>query len=169
VPPQKPLLPPNIGYLIRAVYEWLADNNQVIYLMADAAYPGLDVPVSAIKEGRVVLNITGGAVANLVLGNEAISFSARFSGREYHIMIPILSVMSIYSRETHDGMAFAHAQNMMAAEPAVKLHPVTQEERDVLNNVIVPTAEEEVAQNNKPEPPSPPKAPAGRGHLRVVK
>ena len=41
---------------------------------------GVRVPPQVVKNGQVVLNLAMRAVANLDLGNEWISFLARFSG-----------------------------------------------------------------------------------------
>lgn len=70
----------NRPYLLRALYEWIADNGMTPYLLVDAAVEGVQVPAAAIKEGRVVLNIAARAVAQLDLGNREVRFLARFGG-----------------------------------------------------------------------------------------
>ena len=92
-------------YLLRALAEWIADNDMTPHLLVDAGLPGVQVPASAVKEGKVVLNIAQRAVANLVIGNDAVSFSARFGGVSYPVRVPIAAVLAIYSRETGQGMA----------------------------------------------------------------
>ena len=44
-------------YLLRALYEWIADNGMTPHILADARLPGVRVPPHTVKEGRVVLNI----------------------------------------------------------------------------------------------------------------
>ena len=44
----------NRPYLIRAMYEWINDNGMTPYILVDAAYQGVMVPVQAVKDGRVV-------------------------------------------------------------------------------------------------------------------
>ena len=39
----------NRPYLLRALYEWINDNNLTPYVLADANAPGIQVPKSAIK------------------------------------------------------------------------------------------------------------------------
>jgi RNA polymerase-associated protein len=67
--------------------------------------PGVQVPPSAVKDGRVVLNIAERAVVRLMIDNEMVSFSARFSGTSYPVQVPISAVLAVYARETGQGMA----------------------------------------------------------------
>jgi len=92
-------------YLLRALYEWIADNGMTAHLLVDATQPGVQVPLSAIKEGKVVLNIAARAVARLELGNDAVSFTARFGGVSQSVRVPMAAVLAIYARETGQGMA----------------------------------------------------------------
>ena len=92
-------------YLLRALAEWIADNDMTPHLLVDATQPGVQVPSSAVKEGRVVLNIAQRAVAHLVIDNLTVSFSARFGGVSYPVNVPISAVLAIYARETGQGMA----------------------------------------------------------------
>lgn len=92
-------------YLLRALAEWIADNDMTPHLLVDATLAGVQVPPSTVKEGRVVLNIAQRAVAGLVIDNEIVSFNARFGGASYPVRVPIPAVLAIYSRETGQGMA----------------------------------------------------------------
>jgi stringent starvation protein B len=92
-------------YLLRALAEWIADNGMTPHLLVDATKPGVKVPPSAVKEGKVVLNIAERAVARLMIDNEEVTFSARFNGVSYQVRVPIFAVLAIYSRETGQGMA----------------------------------------------------------------
>lgn len=94
----------NRPYLVRAMYEWIADNGLTPYLLVDAAGDGVQVPVQAVKDGRVVLNIAGRAVAQLDLGNDEVRFMARFSGVSQAVRVPLPSVLAIYAQETGQGM-----------------------------------------------------------------
>lgn len=97
---------PNRPYLIRAFYEWIADNHCTPYLAVDATLPGVKVPIQYVKDGQIVLNINASAVGNLQLGNDLISFNARFGGAPHAIRIPIYAVLSIFARETAAGIEF---------------------------------------------------------------
>jgi len=70
-------------YLIRAIYEWIVENEWTPYLVVDAEQDNVIVPQEFIKEGKIVLNIFPSAVRQLELGDEWVSFEARFSGRAF--------------------------------------------------------------------------------------
>ena len=94
----------NRPYLVRAIYEWIADNGLTPYLLVDAAVEGVSVPPQAVKDGRVVLNIAGRAVAQLELGNDEVRFMARFSGVSQSVRVPVAAILAIYAQETGQGM-----------------------------------------------------------------
>src|SRR5579884_3202583 len=67
----------NRPYLLRAMYDWISDNGLTPYILVDAGVAGVQVPKSAIKDGRVVLNIAARAVSHLELGKERVGAFAR--------------------------------------------------------------------------------------------
>ncbi len=97
--PQKP-------YLIRAIYEWINDNQMTPYLLVNTEFEGIQVPTEYINDGKIVLNIAPDAVRNFHADNDWISFSARFSGKAMELFIPIVAVQAIYSKENNEGMFF---------------------------------------------------------------
>ncbi|HXK56200.1 MAG: ClpXP protease specificity-enhancing factor [Gammaproteobacteria bacterium] len=96
----------NRPYLIRALYEWLVDNSLTPHILVDAAADDVVVPSGFVEEGRIVLNIAPGAVRQLELGNNLISFSARFAGTPMRVMVPPSAVLGIYAKENRQGMLF---------------------------------------------------------------
>lgn len=98
---------PSRPYLLRALYEWITDNQFTPHLLVDAAAPGVEVPKSSVQDGRVVLNVDPAAVQSLKLGNEWIHFSARFSGVAREVAFPVSAVLAIYARENGQGMMFS--------------------------------------------------------------
>ena len=38
---------PNRPYLLRALYEWIGDNDMTPHILVDAGFPGVDVPEQA--------------------------------------------------------------------------------------------------------------------------
>ncbi len=102
-------------YLLRALYEWIAENGMTPHLLVDATQQGVQVPPSAVKDGKVVLNIAARAVTRLELGNDAVTFTARFGGVSQSVMVPIASVLAIYARETGQGMALP--DDITSADP----------------------------------------------------
>ena len=97
---------PNRPYLLRAFYEWIVDNNLTPYLVVNATYPNVKVPTQHIQNGQIVLNISPGAVGNLLLGNDAVTFNARFGGQPFALYIPQRAVSAIYARENGAGTMF---------------------------------------------------------------
>ncbi len=96
----------NKPYLMRALYQWICDNNKTPHLMVDASYQGVKVPANTVQKGKVVLNISPTAADGLDMGDDMILFSGRFSGVSYPICVPTASVMAIYARENGQGMMF---------------------------------------------------------------
>ncbi|MBF0219347.1 MAG: ClpXP protease specificity-enhancing factor [Gammaproteobacteria bacterium] len=94
-------------YLIRALYEWIRDNNATPYLWMNATMEGVVVPQQFVNEGQIVLNVSPSAVVGLDVDNEFLSFSARFSGRAMEVIAPIAAIQAIYARENGKGMVFA--------------------------------------------------------------
>ena len=94
-------------YLVRAMYQWIADNGMTPHLLADASVEGIQIPVEHVQNGKIILNIAPMAVSSLVLGDNEITFSARFSGQALGIYIPIDAVLAIYAKENGQGMMFS--------------------------------------------------------------
>ena len=94
-------------YLIRAIYEWIVDNEQTPYLLVFAHGDNVSVPQEYVnKDGQLVLNVAPRAVSDLVMNNEAISFSARFGGIARDIYVPCGAVLCLYAKENGQGMVF---------------------------------------------------------------
>ena len=93
-------------YLLRALNEWIVDSDLTPYLLVDATGDDVAVPTESVKHGRIVLNISPNAVRELLLGDEAVSFSARFAGRPFSVYVPLAAVLAIYAQETNEGMMF---------------------------------------------------------------
>lgn len=130
----------NRPYLLRALYEWIGDNDMTPHLLVDATREGVQVPSSTIKDGRVVLNIAARAVAQLDLGNREVRFKARFGGVSQSVIVPLAAVLAIYAQETGQGMMLPEDGGVLADDSG----------------------------DDSPEPP-PEDGPKRGGHLRVVK
>lgn len=92
-------------YLLRALYEWIADNGMTPHLLVDATMADVRVPASAVNDGKIVLNVAERAVSALEMSNESIRFSARFGGVSQSVSVPVGAVLAIYARENGHGMA----------------------------------------------------------------
>lgn len=93
-------------YLIRAVYEWIVDNDCTPYLLVNAEADGVVAPRQYVEEGRIVLNLRPQAVQGLCMGDQEIAFSARFGGQPMQVSVPTPAVLAIYARENGRGMVF---------------------------------------------------------------
>ena len=136
-----PTMSSNRPYLLRALYEWINDNGMTPYLLVDAAQDGLQVPASAVKDGRVVLNLAPRAVAQFDIGNRDLRFLARFGGVSQLVIVPMPAIMAIYAQET--------GQGMMLPDDGAELPPD--------------------APSTPPAGPERSAAPRRGGHLKVIK
>jgi stringent starvation protein B len=96
----------NRPYLLRAIHEWINDNGMTPYILVEASAPGVRVPPSTIKDGRVVFSVASRAVARFEIGMETVSFLARFGGVSHSIELPVSAVLAIYAQENGQGMMF---------------------------------------------------------------
>ncbi|QOC23672.1 ClpXP protease specificity-enhancing factor [Wenzhouxiangella sp. AB-CW3] len=93
-------------YLLRALYEWIVDSGLTPHLLVDAQQPGVEVPESAVEDGRVILNVNPSAVRDLLIDAELVTFVARFGGVSQAVTVPVEAVEAIYARENGRGMMF---------------------------------------------------------------
>lgn len=147
-------------YLLRALYEWIADNGMTPHLLVDATRPAVQVPTHAVKDGKIVLNVAARAVSHLEMGNDVIRFSARFGGVSHPVSVPVGAVLAIYARETGQGMALPEDVGMEDAGPEdegaeTAPPPLT----------AVPNDPSDGGDDDGPQPPTPRRG----GHLRIVK
>lgn len=101
-------LSPSRPYLVRALHQWILDNNCTPYLLADASLQGVQVPQEFVQEGQIVLNASPSAVRDLLIDNDGVSFSARFGGVPMAVFIPTVAILAIYARENGQGMVFGN-------------------------------------------------------------
>lgn len=97
-------------YLIRALYEWIVDNEHTPYVLVDAFAPGALVPQQYVKDGQIILNISPSAVLDLHIADEGIFFNARFGGIPTDVYAPMYAILGIYARENGRGMMFEPEQ-----------------------------------------------------------
>lgn len=139
-------------YLLRAVYDWIVDNNMTPHILVNAEDEDARVPVQYVEDGRIVLNVAPSAVQAIDLGDEWIQFRARFAGTPHLITIPVHAVLSIHARETGQGMAF---------EPSMTRTRTLQDEF---------MEDDDGDTSPRQEPPPPPRPPRkGKPVLRRVK
>lgn len=133
----------NKPYIIRALYEWILDNNATPYIAIDATLPYVEVPEEYVSEGKIILNLLPSAIHNLSLSNEWVSFSTRFNGVSVDINAPIGSVIAIYARENGHGIEFP--PEALMEDPFIK-------EEDVKSTKKEDSPFSVVSNDNKDEP-----------------
>ncbi len=97
---------PRRPYLLRALHAWITDSGETPHIVVDAGADGVTVPRQYVKDGKIVLNVSFSATQSLNLGNEVVSFEARFSGAGFSVQVPVRAILGIYARETGQGMIF---------------------------------------------------------------
>jgi stringent starvation protein B len=93
--------------LLRAMHEWMVDNGLTPHIVVAAEHEGVQAPDGLAQGGRIVFNVSHAATRGLSLGNEVVSFEARFGGVPRKVEVPIAAVLGIYARETGQGMVFS--------------------------------------------------------------
>ena len=93
-------------YIMRALYEWIVDNDCTHYVLVDATVAEVQVPQQFVKDGQIVLNISPTAVMDLNITNDAVFFNGRFGGVATDVYVPVSAVVGIFARENGQGMVF---------------------------------------------------------------
>ena len=142
-------------YIVRALYDWIVDNDCTPYLLVDTTIAGVDVPDQFAGEDQVVLNASPMAVREMDINNDCVHFLARFGGRSFQVMLPMPAVMAIYAKENGQGMVFE-------AEAG------TEDEIELQELQSLESGQMEIAEaSDADDDPVPP--PRGRPSLKVVK
>jgi stringent starvation protein B len=89
------------------MHEWMVDNGFTPHLVVDAGRDDVRVPPGHVQDGKIVLNVSPSATRALSLGNDVVTFEARFNGVAQQLAVPITAVLGIYARETGQGMLFS--------------------------------------------------------------
>ena len=110
----------NKPYLIRAIYDWIVDNDFTPYLLVSAEHPSVEVPEEHVSGGRIVLNISPKACRGLHLDNDKILFTARFSGKSTQILLVPGAVLAIYAKENGRGMEFGEEYDDPTTPPSTE-------------------------------------------------
>lgn len=156
---------PRRPYMLRAFYEWLVDNELTPHLVVDATMQGVRVPMEFVQDGQIILNLAPRAVGNLEMGNEAVTFNARFGGRPHSVIVPLYAVQAIYARENGAGTMFEPEDAYMDAySDAPDIVEVDDDETDAF--LSEPDEDLQLGETSEEEAPRPKK---GKPTLRVVK
>ena len=146
-------------YLVRAIYDWCLDQGFTPYVAVQVDERTV-VPPGYARDGQIVLNLSPDATNHLVMGNELITFQARFGGVAHALSLPIANVLAVYARENGHGMAF----EIEASSPEESAEGVEDESGDEREAAIATDTDDD-----DPDSPGGGRPAFGRGHLKVVK
>jgi stringent starvation protein B len=118
---------PSRPYLVRALNDWILDNDMTPYIVVDVGVQGVSVPEDYVTNGQIILNISPSAVSMLSIELDSISFSARFGGVPMQVYVPTVAIMAIYSKENGQGMVFGAEPG--APEPPNPNEPKSSEQK----------------------------------------
>jgi stringent starvation protein B len=102
-------------YMVRAIHEWCVDQGFTPYLAVEVDV-NTRVPMAYVKDGEIVLNINYSATRDLMITNDAVTFSARFNGVSNDLYIPMRAVKGIFARENGQGLFFAEEETQDEAQ-----------------------------------------------------
>lgn len=98
-------------YLVRAIHEWILDNDLTPHIVVNADAEGVRVPSEYVKDGQISLNVSAAAVNGLSMDNDWIAFDARFGGKSFQVSVPIGAVLAIFAKENGAGMSFGEEEH----------------------------------------------------------
>lgn len=131
-------------YLIRAIHQWCTDQGQTPYMVVWVD-ENVQVPMEFVKNNEIVLNVAYTATQGLNIDNDWISFSARFGGVSREIWVPVGNVLSIFSRDSGEGMGFELEKlekqpdkPVLATKPVADASPATAEESKAAKVITFP-------------------------------
>lgn len=108
-------------YLIRAIWQWCVDQGFTPYLSVRVD-EHTRIPPGYAKDGEIILNIGFEATSGLDMGNDFISFQARFNGVAQPLLIPVARVQAVYARENGQGMGFDVEESSIEKDTAHDRH-----------------------------------------------
>jgi len=141
-------------YMIEAFYKWICGNHMTPLIAIDTNTPETRniAPDKASQDHVLVLDLAPDAVDDLVFG-PVISVCCHFDRGPKDILIPVSTILAIYSQENQEGLFFK--SNEIANEEQATL---IEEERQFFENLK--------AKNKNEMGPSQARS---RMHLQIVK
>lgn len=105
-------------YLIRAIYEWIADNGARPHVLVDTSHPNVRIPAHLYEKASgkpfEAFNIAMSATSDLHMDNEYITCNARFGGKRFNLVLPIDAIATIYTPDPElpgGGMQFPYVRH----------------------------------------------------------
>jgi len=125
----------NKPYILRALFEWILDNDLTPYLLVNELAENIMVPDGLSNDNRIIFNLSPSAIRGLELLNDAVLFSARFHGKSENIYIPMNAILAIYANENGEGMMFPEEAQLETKAEAEKVEDKPQAKKPSLTIV----------------------------------
>lgn len=118
-------------HLITAVYNWCNEEGHTpyitVYVLAKGEPPSfLKHLKQHIVNNQITFNLHPNAVVGLVIDKDAVSFNARFGGRQIAITFTVDCIIGVYSKETRTGFFFPVVHTATTHSPTVPEQSVPQ-------------------------------------------
>ncbi|CAH7407338.1 Stringent starvation protein B [Vibrio chagasii] len=93
------LIPMN-SFVLPAYLDWMEANSFTPHIIVDSKVKDTVVPMEYVNDdGFITLNVRTTAVAKFHIDQDILSFSARFSGVETDIYIPVSAIKGVIAKE----------------------------------------------------------------------
>ena len=115
------------SYVVKATYNWLVDHGFTPYVLVDTEYDDVTVPTNYVDEDRkILLDLSPQAIQNVNINDTHITFDATFDSEEMSLVIPIESVLEVFSKETEQGIyarEFGYGIDVNEGEDDISANP----------------------------------------------
>jgi len=102
-------------HLLKANKQWLEENRLRVYITVKGEAITDKQLRTLIKDNTLTINISEGAVTQLVINQTGIHFVARFSGVPYPLSIPLDALIQLYTPDNL-GIKLAQPQAMLKVD-----------------------------------------------------
>ncbi len=128
------------AYVVKATYNWLDDHGFTPYVLVDTEYDDVVVPTNYIDEDKkILLDLSPQAIQNISINDTQITFDATFDGEAMSLVLPIESVLEVFSKETAQGIyarEFGYGIDVNEGEDNDSVNPSKSGESNHTNNIL---------------------------------
>lgn len=122
-------LSPTRPYMVKAIFNWLEDNELTPYIMVDTTKSHVVVPSQFIQDNRIVLSIASRSTHNFSMDLEFVHFHGRFGGIAQEVWVPFYAILGIYAKENTSLGMFFDPEEYASKEEIVPKDSTTKSER----------------------------------------
>jgi stringent starvation protein B len=85
------------------MYNQIVAARELPYLLVDATSPGVVVPQSRVKDGKIVFDLSPGALLTFKWCDDAVKLWMSVAGKPFEANLPFQSLRFLYSKKTGNG------------------------------------------------------------------